>query len=122
MDNSQRSTEQGRLIYATTALLGWYGFSGGVYAILTGEAVGGLVWFALTASLVAFLLRAKSIGARHNRQVPGLMWGFVGADHPHSQVFLETCALQPGYQSQSASGYTAHWSATGDVFSQEIHT
>lgn len=77
MENSQRSTEQGRLIYATTVLLGWYVFSSGVYAIMTGEVVAGLVWFALTAAMVAFLLRAKSVAVRENRQVPGVMWGFA---------------------------------------------
>ncbi|MEK9137248.1 MAG: hypothetical protein AAB393_09000, partial [Bacteroidota bacterium] len=69
MENSQGTTEQGRLIYATTALLGWEGFRGGVYAILTGEVVAGLVWLALTTAMVAFLLRVKSVAVRKNRQV-----------------------------------------------------
>jgi len=67
----------GGLMNATIALLGWFGLSSGIYAVLTDASVEGLIWIVLTVGLSAMLLRGKTVGAQENRRVPVLLWLFL---------------------------------------------
>ncbi len=67
----------GGLINSTVALLGWFGLSSGIYAILTDAVVEGLVWIVLTIGLSAALLRGKAVAKNENREVPGILWLFI---------------------------------------------
>lgn len=67
----------GGLINSTVALLGWFGLSSGIYAILTDAVVEGLVWIVLTLGLSATLLRGKAVAKNENREVPGILWLFI---------------------------------------------
>jgi len=67
----------GNLMYATVALLGWYGLSSGVYAILTDALLVGLLWLALTIVLAAVLFRGKTLAEQENREIPLVMWILV---------------------------------------------
>ncbi len=67
----------GNLMYATVALLGWYGLSSGVYAILTDALLEGLLWLVLTIVLAAVLFRGKTVAEQENREIPLVMWILV---------------------------------------------
>lgn len=67
----------GGLINSTVALLGWFGLSSGIYAILTDAMVEGLVWIVLTLGLSTALLLGKAVAEDENRKVPGILWLFI---------------------------------------------
>lgn len=67
----------GGLMNSTVALLGWFGLSSGIYAILTDAMVEGLVWIAVTLGLSTALLKGKAIAESENREVPGILWLFI---------------------------------------------
>lgn len=67
----------GGLMNSTVALLGWFGLSSGIYAILTDAMVEGLVWIVVTLGLSTALLRGKAIAESENREVPGILWLFI---------------------------------------------
>ncbi|MCH8875236.1 MAG: hypothetical protein IIA89_00250 [Chloroflexi bacterium] len=62
---------------STVALLGWFGLSSGIYAILTDAMVEGLVWIVVTLGLSTALLKGKAIAESENREVPGILWLFI---------------------------------------------
>jgi len=67
----------GGLMNSTVALLGWFGLSSGIYAILTDAIVEGLVWIVVTLGLSTALLKGKAIAESENREVPGILWLFI---------------------------------------------
>lgn len=67
----------GGLMNSTGALLGWFGLSSGIYAILTDAMVEGLVWIVVTLGLSTALLKGKAIAESENREVPGILWLFI---------------------------------------------
>ena len=67
----------GGLMNSTVALLGWFGLSSGIYAILTDAIVEGLVWIGVTLGLSTALLKGKAIAKSENREVPGILWLFI---------------------------------------------
>jgi len=67
----------GGLMNSTVALLGWFGLSSGIYAILTDAMVEGLVWIVVTLGLSTALLKGKAIAKSENREVPGILWLFI---------------------------------------------
>lgn len=67
----------GGLMNSTVALLGWFGLSSGIYAILTDAMVEGLVWIVVTLGLSTALLKGKAIAESENREVPEILWLFV---------------------------------------------
>ena len=67
----------GGLINSAVALLGWFGLSSGIYAILTDALVEGLVWIVLTFGLSAVLLGGKVTAEDEKREVPGILWLFI---------------------------------------------
>ncbi|MCH8339563.1 MAG: hypothetical protein IIA51_08335 [Chloroflexi bacterium] len=67
----------GGLMNSTVALLGWFGLSSGIYAILTDAMVEGLVWIVVTLGLSTALLKGKAIAESENREVPGILWLFI---------------------------------------------
>lgn len=66
----------GGLMNSTVALLGWFGLSSGIYAILTDAMVEGLVWIVVTLGLSTALLKGKAIAESKNREVPRILWLF----------------------------------------------
>jgi len=77
MSTSSGLPVTGGLINSTVALLGWFGLSSGIFAILTDAVVEGLVWIVLTLGLSAALLRGKAVAKNENREVPGILWLFI---------------------------------------------
>lgn len=67
----------GGLMNSTVALLGWFGLSSGIYAILTDAMVEGLVWIVVTLGLSTALLKGKAIAESENREVPRILWLFI---------------------------------------------
>jgi len=77
MSTSSGLPVTGGLINSTVALLGWFGISSGIYAILTDALIEGLVWIVLTFGLSAVLLRGKAVAEDENREVPVILWLFI---------------------------------------------
>jgi len=77
LSNNRGIPLSGNLMYATLALLGWYGLSSGVFAIMTGAPLEGLMWLVLTIAMVAVLFRAKTVAEQEKREIPIVMWVLV---------------------------------------------
>lgn len=64
------------VVISFAALVGWFGVSSGIYAVLTGEPILGIAWFLGTAVFVAGAIRASAYAERI-QQVPTLSWVLI---------------------------------------------
>ena len=60
MDNQDDRRSRNAMLVAFAVLAGWFGISAGIYSILTGEPILGIVWFAATAVFVVATFRVSS--------------------------------------------------------------